>query len=83
VRRNSAMLVAALAAGMLSPAMRGDVRTLRLREEPSVPTIDYGGAGSAPSPNGGKRHYTAQDKRAARKRRNRLRARGHHRQAVR
>lgn len=80
--RRSAALVA-IAAALMAPAMPSGAQVIRLDRD-RAPPLDYsGGERSAPSPNGGKRRTVAQDRRAAQKRRNRLRARGHHRQAVR
>lgn len=84
VRNRAALMMAALAAAMTPGAVAVMPVVARERPEPPLALLDSLAPTHHPSsPNGGRHATVAQAKRAARKRRNQIRARGHHRQAVR
>lgn len=82
--RKSALMMAALAAAAMVPGIGIATITAPERDVPRIRLASTGNSdrGSS-SPNGGRRGTVAQDRRAATKRRNRLRAKGQHRSAVR
>jgi hypothetical protein len=77
------IITAALAAAM-TPGTIGVVPIVARQSAPEpFFALDYAPRFNGRSPNGGRRYTTAQARRAATKRRNRLRAKGQHRKAVR
>lgn len=80
--RSAAIVMAALAAAM-TPGAIGVMPIVARDHDAPEPMKLTNGHYSNSSPNGGRRHTVAQDRRAALKHRNRLRAKGQHRKAVR
>lgn len=81
--RGRLLIAAAMAAAMVPGA--GMSVPITARESAPEPRSVPGGGStrSTSATNGGRRYTTAQARRVSTKRRNRLRAKGHHRQAVR